>query len=125
MSNRRRGWPACPSAVMLSVQGKLVSSFQSLSDVADCELEFVLVGLEVGSRRRFGRHYVALGRATEAAAREALSGSADRLSGSVVRRKPGGRSHGSIFARRTVLRVRSDHGRLFGEPGSWSPLRDL
>lgn len=42
--------------------------FQSLSDVADDDLEPVLAGLAEGSRRRFGPRYLALRRATEARA---------------------------------------------------------
>lgn len=44
--------------------------FQSLSDVEDSDIAEALVGLEVGSRRRFGSRYLALRRATEATARE-------------------------------------------------------
>lgn len=44
--------------------------FQSLSDVADSDVEKVLVGLTTASRREFGPRYLALRRATEAKARE-------------------------------------------------------
>lgn len=48
--------------------------FASLSDVADADIYQALVGLEIGSRRRFGQHYINLRRATETAAREAFIG---------------------------------------------------
>lgn len=46
--------------------------FRSLSEVQDRDVEELLASLEVGSRRRFGPHYVALRRTTEAAARQAF-----------------------------------------------------